>query len=72
MKETIKEITILAAWVVFCGWIFYASSANAKAIETTYKTTRITPGDVLVSCKDGSKPAIKVLDDGRMVIVTCQ
>lgn len=47
-------------------------SLAGKETETTYKTTRITPGDVLVSCKDGSQPKVKVLDDGRMVIVSCQ
>jgi hypothetical protein len=66
MKNTIK----LAIAVVFSA--LFSISLAGKVTETTYKTTRVTPGDVLVSCRNGSQPKVRVLDDSRLVIVSCQ
>jgi len=68
MKETIKNSIILIA---LAGGIVYA--ANGTTLENSYKTTRVGPNEVLITCKDDSIPKIRPLnEDGRLVLITCR
>ncbi len=60
-----KAIAVLFAVAVLAVGVLAAEKA-------LYKTSRLSLGDVAISCHDGRAPTIQKMSDERVVIVSCR
>ena len=61
---------LLVAGVTLLFSIAYVDMVAATTEPAIYKTFRLNPTDVAVTCKNGNSPVTKTIDT-KLVIVSC-
>lgn len=77
LKDRIRR-TELPRWKFFLLIIgltlivlgIYSTITSGAETKTEYKTFKLNPTDIAVSCKNGNNPNVKILDP-TLVIVSC-
>lgn len=54
-----------------CLLLLIAASQATERVKNLYKATKLSVGDVIVSCTDGGKPAVHQLENAPAVIISC-
>lgn len=65
-----KFFLLVACLTVIGSTVYVAIVGGTERPETYYKTSKLNPTDVAVTCKNGNNPVAKNYDDS-LIIVSC-